>query len=250
MPALPPVAHIVAEPRWAAHPPRGMTLPRRRLRAVTRGGYSPFVLMLDDLHELRSPACHDVLDLLISAIPPGSQLAVASRSEQPHVPRLRAIGDVQEFGPGDLALDSAGAQQVFANAHVSLTPELAAAVTEQTEGWPAGLYLAAVIARENNGQVRTVTGDDRYLADYLYREALTRQPEDIQRFLRRTAVLDQLYGSLCDAVLGSSASAGHLRHLEAGRIQPARQPVHDPARPSAAVVPLPRAVPGVPPRRA
>jgi hypothetical protein len=85
-------------------------------------------------------------------------------------------------------------------------------------GWPAGLYLAAVIARENNGQVRTVTGDDRYLADYLYREALTRQPEDIQRFLRRTAVLDQLYGSLCDAVLGSSASAGHLRHLEAASL--------------------------------
>ena len=186
-----------------------------RLASAFRASPVPFVLMLDDLHELRSPACHDVLDLLISAIPSGSQLAAASRSEQPHVPRLRAIGDVQEFGPGDLALDSAGAQQIFANAHISLTPEFAAAVTERTEGWPAGLYLAAVIARENNGQVRAVTGDDRYLADYLYREALTRQPEDIQRFLRRTAVLDQLYGPLCDAVLGSSASAGHLRHLEA-----------------------------------
>jgi LuxR family maltose regulon positive regulatory protein len=189
-----------------------------RLASAFRASPVPFVLMLDDLHELRSPACHDVLDVLISAIPPGSQLAAASRSEQPHVPRLRAIGDVQEFGPGDLALDSAGAQQVFANAHVSLTPELAAAVTERTEGWPAGLYLAAVIARENNGQVRTVTGDDRYLTDYLYREALTRQPEDIQRFLRRTAVLDQLYGPLCDAVLGSSASAGHLRRLEASSL--------------------------------
>jgi LuxR family maltose regulon positive regulatory protein len=186
-----------------------------RLASAFRASPVPFVLMLDDLHELRSPACHDVLDLLISAIPPGSQLAAASRSEQPHVPRLRAIGDVQEFGPGDLALDSAGAQQIFANAHISLTPEFAAAVTERTEGWPAGLYLAAVIARENNGQVRTVTGDDRYLADYLYREALTQQPEDIQWFLLRTAVLDQLYGPLCDAVLGSSASAGHLRHLEA-----------------------------------
>ena len=72
-----------------------------------------------------------------------------------------------------------------------------------------------MIARESDGQPLNVTGDDPYVADYLYREALTRQPEDIQRFLRRTAVLDQLYGPLCDAVLGSSASAGRLRHLEA-----------------------------------
>jgi LuxR family maltose regulon positive regulatory protein len=178
----------------------------------------PFVLMLDDLHELQAPVCHDVLDLLISAIPPGSQLAAASRSEQPHLPRLRAAGEALEFGPGDLALGAAGAQQIFANAHISLTSEQAAAVTERTEGWPAGLYLAAAIAKENNGQARTVTGDDRYVADYLYREALTWQPEDIQRFLRRTAVLDQLHGPLCDAVLGSSASAGHLRRLEASSL--------------------------------
>ena len=186
-----------------------------RLASALRAGPAPFVLMLDDLHELQSPACHDVLDLVISAIPPGSQLAAASRFEQPHLPRLRAAGDVLEFGAGDLALDAAGAQQIFAHAQVSITRELAATVTERTEGWPAGLYLAAVIARENNGQVRTVTGDDRYVADYLYREALSHQPEDYQRFLRRTAVLDQLHGPLCDAVAGSSASAGYLRRLEA-----------------------------------
>ena len=189
-----------------------------RLASEFRASPVPFVLMLDDLHELQSPACHDVLGVLISAIPRGSQLVATSRGEQPHLPRLRALGDALEFGAGDLALGVAGAQQIFARAQVSLTPEMAAAVTERTEGWPVGLYLAALIAKESSGQEPTVTGDDRYVADYLYREALIQQPEDIQRFLQRTAVLDQLCGPLCDAILGSSGAAEHLRRLEASSL--------------------------------
>ena len=99
--------------------------------------------------------------------------------------------------------------------HVSVTPELAAEVTERAEGWPAGLYLAALVAKQSHSQVRAVTGDDRYVADYLYHEALIRQPKTVQRFLRRTAVLEQLCGPLCEAVLGSSAAAVQLRRLEA-----------------------------------
>jgi LuxR family maltose regulon positive regulatory protein len=186
-----------------------------RLAADFRASPVPFVLMLDDLHELQSPACHDVLGIVISAIPRGSQLAAASRSEQHHLPRLRASEDALEFSAPDLALDAAGARQIFSNAQVSVTTELAAAVTERTEGWPAGLYLAALIAKESRGQAHTVTGDDRYVADYLYHEALSRQPKALQRFLRRTAVLDQLCAPLCEAILGSSAAAIHLRQIEA-----------------------------------
>jgi LuxR family transcriptional regulator, maltose regulon positive regulatory protein len=175
----------------------------------------PFVLMLDDLHELQSPACHDVLGVVISGIPGGSQLVTASRSEQPHLPRLRASGDAVEFLGSDLALDVAGAEQIFAAAHVHLTRERAAAVTEQTEGWPVGLYLAAVIARDSHGEALTVSGDDRYVADYLYRESLMSLPEHIQRFLRRTAVLDQLCAPLCDAILEESGGQQRLRVLEA-----------------------------------
>jgi len=152
---------------------------------------------------------------LISAIPRGSQLAAASRSRQPHLPRLRAAGDALEFGAGDLVLDAAGARQIFAIKQVSLTPEQAAAVTERTEGWPVGLYLAAAIAKASHGQASAVTGEDRYVADYLYSEALAPAPEDRQRFLRRTAVLDQLCGPLCDAVLGSSGAGEELRRMEA-----------------------------------
>jgi LuxR family transcriptional regulator, maltose regulon positive regulatory protein len=185
------------------------------LAAEIRASTVPFVFLLDDLHEVQSPPCHDVLGAVISAIPPGSQLATASRSEQPHLPRARVSGDALEFGAGDLALDAAGARQIFAHAQVSVTPELAAEVTERAEGWPAGLYLAALTAKQGNSQVRAITGDDRYVADYLYREALIGQPKAVQRFLRRTAVLEQLCGPLCEAVLGSSAAATQLRRLEA-----------------------------------
>jgi LuxR family maltose regulon positive regulatory protein len=189
-----------------------------RLASVFRTSPVPFVLMLDDLHELLSPACHDVLSVVISGIPRGSQLVAASRSEQPQLPRLRASGDALEYLASDLALDAAGAEQIFAQARVSLTRDLAAAVTERTEGWPVGLYLAAVIAHESNGEALTVSGDDRYVADYLYRESLIQLPESIQRFLRCTAVLDQLCAPLCDAVLGESGAQERLRGLEASNV--------------------------------
>jgi LuxR family transcriptional regulator, maltose regulon positive regulatory protein len=158
---------------------------------------------------LRRVRCGDLGD------PPGSQLAAASRSEQPHLARFRVSGDAPEFGVGDLALDAASARQIFAHAHVSVTPELAAAAVERTEGWPAGLHLAALIAKESHSHVPVATGGDRYVADYLYREALSGQPKATQRFLRRTAVLDQLCGPLCEAVVGSSTAAMLLRHVEA-----------------------------------
>jgi LuxR family maltose regulon positive regulatory protein len=189
-----------------------------RLASALRTSAAPFVFMLDDLHELRSPACHDVLSVVISGIPPGSQLVAASRSEQPHLPRLRASGDTLELRTSDLAFDAAATEQIFAHAHLRLTRETAAAVTERTEGWPVGIYLAAVIANDTDGEALTVSGDDRYVADYLYRESLSQLPEGTQRFLRGTAVLDQQCAPLCDAVLGEPGAQDHLRRLEASNM--------------------------------
>jgi len=205
-------ADLVADMRGQVVSVLGRAAPR--LASEFRASPVPFVLMLDDLHELQSSGCHDVLGMVISAIPHGSQLATASRSEQPFLPRLRALGDAVEFGAGDLALDAHGARQIFAYAQVTLNHDLAAAVTEQTEGWPVGLHLAALIAKKNHSLEGGVTGADPYVADYLYREALIQQPEAIQQFLRRTAVLDQLSAPLCDAVLQTSAAAAHLRRIE------------------------------------
>jgi LuxR family maltose regulon positive regulatory protein len=209
-------AGLIADVGGAGLSALGRAAPR--LASAFRTSPVPFVLMLDDLHELRSPACHDVLGVVISGIPRGSQLVAASRSEQPHLPRLRASGDALEFMAADLALDAAGAEQIFSQAHVSLTRELAVAVTERTEGWPAGLYLAAVIANDSSGGAPMVSGDDRYVADYLYRESLIRLPESVQRFLRRTAVLEQLCAPLCDALLGESGGQERLRGLEASSL--------------------------------
>ena len=128
---------------------------------------------------------------------------------------MRASGDAVEIGAGDLALDAAGAEQIFAEAHVDITHEQAAAVTARTEGWPVGLYLAALIAGDSGGDVLTISGDDRYVADYLYRESLMQLPEGVQRFLRRTAVLDQLSAPLCDAILDETGASAQLRDLEA-----------------------------------
>jgi LuxR family maltose regulon positive regulatory protein len=186
-----------------------------RLASAFRSSPAPFVLLLDDLHELHSPACHDVMEVVISGVPRGSQMVAASRFEQPHMPRLRTSGDALEFLATDLALDAVGAEQIFAHARVSLTPELAAAVTERTEGWPVGLFLAAMIARDSSGKAVTISGDDRYVTDYLYRESLMQLPESTQQFLRYTAVLDQLCAPLCDAVVGEPGAKERLRSLEA-----------------------------------
>jgi LuxR family maltose regulon positive regulatory protein len=165
---------------------RGAPLLAAALRRCPR----PFVLMLDDLQELRDPACHDVLSVVFAGVPAGSQLVVASRTESQHLPRARAAGDAHTITVSDLALDAAGVRTIFAGTRVLLSPEEAVDLVERTEGWPVGVVLAAAIAEDGGEAPRAVSGDDRYVADYLYRESLVTLPEHLQRFLRRTAVLD------------------------------------------------------------
>jgi LuxR family transcriptional regulator, maltose regulon positive regulatory protein len=185
-----------------------------RLAAAFASATRPFVLMVDDLHEVQSDDCLDVLELLMTRFPAGSQLVSASRTEQPHLSRLRTMGDAMEIGMDQLALDEGGARAIFQETHVELTPQSAVDVTKRTEGWPVGIQLAALIARGAEGEGYFVTGDDRYVADYLYQEILSRQPEHLQRFLRRTSVLEQMSGALCDAVLESHDAVQTLRELE------------------------------------
>lgn len=175
----------------------------------------PFVLLVDDLHELRTPACHDVLAVVLAAIAPGSQVVTASRHEQPHLPLLRAAGDALEITTDDLTLDSRDAARIFSAAHVDLTPEQAGAVTERTEGWPVGLRLAAMIAREGHTEDWELTGEDPFVADYLHLAVFRGLDPTVREFLRRTAILDRLHGPLCDAVLQEPGSTSLLRQLEA-----------------------------------
>jgi LuxR family maltose regulon positive regulatory protein len=184
-----------------------------RLATALRTTNQPFVFLIDDLHALSSPACQDVLSVVLTGVPAGSQFVSASRSEQPHVASLRPADDVLEIGPQELALDSEGARHVFESAHVAVAPELVEAVTARTEGWPVGVHLAALIARDG-GIPLVIEGDDRFVADYLYRESFSALSPETQEFLRRTAVLEQMSEGLCRAVTGDTTAGARLRELE------------------------------------
>jgi LuxR family maltose regulon positive regulatory protein len=210
--AVPERAGLAAEINGLGMSALGRGAPR--LAAALDHSPVPFVLLMDDLHELRSPACHDVLGVVFAGIPAGSQVVTASRTAQPHLPRMRAVGDAVEIRASDLALGTDAVEQVFAAAQVAITPEQAVTVTETTEGWPVGLHLAALIARDASHEHWRVSGDDRYVADYLHQEAMAKLDPTMQRFLRRNAVLDRLYGPLCDAITEEPGSYERLRALE------------------------------------
>ncbi|HWI32159.1 MAG TPA: LuxR C-terminal-related transcriptional regulator [Microbacterium sp.] len=206
---------VIADMRVHAVATLGRAAPR--LASALRASPRPFVLMVDDLHVLTSPACHDVLGVVLAGIPEGSQFVTASRAAQPHATRSRVSGDLREVGVEDLALDVEGARQIFRLAKVPVTPDLLQAVTERTEGWPVGLHLAALIARDTREPSAVIVGDDRYVADYLYRESFAVLAPDIQLFLRRTSMLERFSDELCRAVLGEE-TAIRLSELESSNV--------------------------------
>ncbi len=178
----------------------------------------PVVLVLDDVHLLDSPPCLDAIVALTDHVPEGSQLALSARDHGAFpLGALRAKGLALEIGPDELRLDEAEARQLLRGAGLDLGRAEVAELTEHTEGWTAGLYLAAISAKASGSGVEGATGfrgDDHFLADYLRSELLSRLPRDELRFLTRTAVLERMAGPLCDAVLDASDSAAELAALE------------------------------------
>ena len=186
-----------------------------RLGTAIAGRRAPFVLVLDDAHVLASDGARDVLDAIIGNLPPGSLLAVASRSELPlPVGRLRAHRRVVEVGPRELQMTRVEAAEDLGG--LGRRPVDVELLVQRTEGWPAGLYLAALSLREQPDRDHAVArfaGDDRLVADYLRDELLAGLPPERLRFLTSTSVLAELSGPLCDAVLGRPGSGATLRDL-------------------------------------
>jgi LuxR family transcriptional regulator, maltose regulon positive regulatory protein len=177
----------------------------------------PVVLVLDDVHLLHNRECRDALSALADHVPVGSRLVLAGRGEPPlRIARLRAEGRVLEIGLGDLALSRPEAAALLRSAGVVLGEEEVAALHQRTEGWPAGLYLAALYLREG-GQLETAAvsfgGDDRLVSEYMQSELLERISQRDRAFLTRTAVLERMSGPLCDAVLELPGSAAILAGL-------------------------------------
>ena len=164
-----------------------------------------FVLILDDYHAIATPAIHDGIGFLLSHLPPQVHLIISSRADPPlSLARLRSHGELTELRVSDLRFtpDEATA---FLNQGMGLEirAEDVSALEQRTEGWVAGLQLAALSlqGRENISDfVAAFSGDDRYIVDYLLEEVLQRQPERVRRFLLQTAILERLSGSLCEAV--------------------------------------------------
>jgi LuxR family transcriptional regulator, maltose regulon positive regulatory protein len=178
----------------------------------------PLVLLLDDLHAVANPSCLDALAELCRYVPAGSQLAIASR-ESPPLPlaRWRAQGGVYEIGVADLRMDEQEAGLLLSAAGVELDARELSELTDRTEGWPAGLHLAALSIRAGGASpagVEGFDGDDRFVSDYLRDELLSRLPATEAQFLKDTSVLDRMSGGLCDAVLQTTGSAGVLERLE------------------------------------
>jgi len=205
----PEVAAVVAEMRGTGATTLGRSAPL--LASALARTREPFVLFVDDLHEAASVGCQDVLEVALGGVPEGSQVVVASRHAQGHLARRRVEGDVLEIGPEDLRVDRDGARTIFRGAGVAVDD--VDGVVERCEGWPTGVFLCALLVRDGR-DASALAGDDRFVADYLYRECLARLPVGTQDFLRRTAVLDQLSAATCDALLDATDSAARLRELD------------------------------------
>jgi LuxR family maltose regulon positive regulatory protein len=180
-----------------------------------------FVLVLDDYHVISSKLIDEALAFFVERLPPQMHLVISTR-EDPHLPlaRLRARGQLTEMRAADLRFTPAEAAE-FLNRMMglNLSAEDIFALESRTEGWIAGLQLAAISMqglRDTSGFIRSFTGSHRFILDYLIEEVLERQPENIQTFLLRTSILDRMCGPLCDAVLDAPSGFGQetLEYLE------------------------------------
>jgi LuxR family maltose regulon positive regulatory protein len=188
-----------------------------RLGSAFSSMSAPVVLVLDDVHVLRNYECRAALSVLADHVPTGSRLALAGRAEPPlRVARLRAEGRILEIGSGDLALSASEAWLLLRNADVALGEDDLAELHRRTEGWAAGLYLAALYLREGGllaSAPFSFGGDDRLVSGYLESEFLAQISRDQRVFLTRAAVLERMSGPLCDAVLEQNGSATALADL-------------------------------------
>src|SRR6266567_592581 len=180
-----------------------------------------FVLVLDDYHVLDAKPVDMALTYLVEHLPPQMHLVIATR-EDPQLPlaRLRARSHFTEVRAADLRFTASEAA-AFLNQVMGLNLSAAdiAALEDHTEGWIAGLQLAALSMQGHQdvpGFIRAFAGDHRYIVDYLVEEVLQRQPAPVRSFLLQTSILDRLHGPLCDAVTGQEEGNARLEALERG----------------------------------
>ena len=212
------VFRAIASP-GAANPGRAV----RRLGAAISRSTRRFVLVLNELDRAHEQLCLDAVTSLAMHLPEGSAIAITARTvPEVGLPRFRADGRLLEIGVDDLALDAVAARHLLRGAGFLATKSEARELTEATEGWPVGLYLAALShqQQQRSGVVPPIrfSGEDRFIVDYVRSEVLKPLSRERQRFLTRTSILERLSGPLCDAILQRSGSARTLESIERGNL--------------------------------
>ena len=176
------------------------------------------LLVLDDYHVIGSPQVHESLAFLVEHRPAGIGVVLASRSDPPlPLARARARGQLTEVREAELRFTPAEAAELLQHMASGLPDASVAALAARTEGWAAGLQLAALSLRGHDDAaafVAAFTGSHRYVLDYLAEEVLDRQDEQLRAFLLDTSVLERLSGPLCDAVTGREGSQALLEQAE------------------------------------
>lgn len=177
------------------------------------------ILVLDDYHMIELPVIHQALTFLIDHLPPSLHLVLLTRSD-PALPlaRLRVRGQLTEIRAEHLCFNMDECVRFINQVMgLNLNDEQVAALEKRTEGWIAGLQLAAISLQGREdiaGFVSAFTGSNRYIVDYLAEEVLARQPEPVREFLLKTSILEQLTGPLCDALTGKSNGRTILAELD------------------------------------
>lgn len=182
------------------------------------------ILVLDDYHLITSTPVQEMVEFLLEHQPHGMHLVIGTREDPPlPLAKLRARGQITEIRERDLRFTAEEAA-AFLNQTMglSLAREAVEALEARTEGWIAGLQLAALALQKEPDQagafITAFTGNDRYIMDYLVTEVLQRLPEPTREFLRQTAVLDRLSAPLCNALTGREDSATLLEQLETANL--------------------------------
>ena len=200
----------------ASRASRGRSVLARLLRSRDLAGRG-FVLVLDDAHNVRPSLLRAVITTLLEELGPESQIALATRTEPPlPIGRLRAHRSLVEVRTHDLTMTSAEAATLLRQAGLELDFGAVQTLSGQTEGWPVGLYLAALALRDEDDVatgVKQFAGSDHLIADYFRDEFLAELSPELTRFVNRTSVLDELSGPMCDAVLRKTGSADTLAGL-------------------------------------
>jgi len=180
---------------------------------------TPAILVLDDYHTLHNQAIHETVNYLLEHLPENLLLVISGRSDPPlPLSRLRAHGEITELRGSDLCFTAQESAEFLNQVMgLNLTGEAVAMLEARTEGWIAGLQLAALSMRDRADSlqfIKSLTGSSRFILDYLVEEVLRRQPEDIQEFLLKTSILERLRPDLCQAVTGQAGSGAVLERLE------------------------------------